>query len=350
MNLDENVEDLKARMAFTMQLLLLVIMGMFLSLHVVLSFAVGGALSALSDEEWVPTSLLFLQSWEFSRISVGVPFVVLTITLVRKWKKRRFGDIRQEAIACMAEDAKGREFKWRELGPEDLLYRSMVHMAQKANIDIPRMFWCSLYIDNAFTFSTKEGTAMVIYDKVVRHPWLKPFASATVAHEIGHIVNKDSKTDMILDLVVDTFGFMFIKGVEFYHKRTRECLIMRSSDTPIYIAVIKAGLFLILGIVMILIGFVPWSWAKGLLWWKGYTAEYMADGIGAKLLSDPMLMPDGQIMSHYIVLNEYEDDEHDCTDVHPPDVGRVRRFMPNFKGNWASAAQDVISRRRLPRS
>jgi Zn-dependent protease with chaperone function len=302
-------------------------------------------LSALSDAEWIPISLHYLRSWEFSRISVGIPFVVLTIAIVWQYKKWRFNDIRQEAIARMAREAGGQEFTWNELGAGDYLYRSMVQMARQANINTPRMFWCSLDIDNAFTFSTKKENAIVIFDKVVRDPMLAPFATATVAHEIGHIVNKDCKTDWILDLIVDTFGFAFVKGNEFYRKRTRECLIFRSSDTPIYIAILNAGLFLALGVIMMLVGFIPWSCAKGLLWWKSYTAEYMADGIGAKLLSDPMLMPDGMIMSHIRMQGSLN--LHNCMDVHPPDVGRVRRFMPQFNGDWKAACRDVIQRRRL---
>lgn len=345
-DLDKNIEELKARGALTMQLLLLVIMGMFLSLHVVLSFAVGGMLSLLSDEEWISTSLLYLQSWEFSRISVGIPFVVLSILLLRKCLKHVWpDDIREVVLSSMRQFAQGRRFAWRELGAADSLYRHMLQMAKNAGINTPRMFWCSIDIDNAFTISTRNEDAIVVFEKAMHHPLLAPFAEATIAHEIGHIISRDCKRDVFLSDTIDVLRSVFIKGLEFYCLRTKECLINRNPDVPMYIAITSAGFFLILGVTMMLIGIIPWSWAKSLSWWRAYTAEYMADGLGAKLLSDPMLMPDGMILSH--VLMQGFLNVHDCTDVHPPDVGRVRRFMPNFNGDWELAAQDVVRRRRL---
>ena len=54
---------------------------------------------------------------------------------------------------------------------------------------------------------------------------------------------------------------------------------MRKEDEPMFIAIISAGIFLILGIGLMLVGFIPLSWAKGLMWWRDYTAEYMADAV-----------------------------------------------------------------------
>lgn len=344
-SLDKNIEELEARGALTMQLLLLVIMGMFLSLHVALSFAWGGLISILSGERWISASVLYLQSWEFSRLSVGVPFVVFSIAFVKELWMWRSNDIRESVLSGMAKFARGRKFSWRELGPGDYPYQCMLQIARRAKIDIPRMFWCSLDVDNAFTISTKKEDAIVVFDKVIRDPILMPFAEATIAHEIGHIVNKDVKRDVLLGLLISIFCAIFVKGQECYHLRTRECLIMRKQDEPMFIAIISAGIFLILGIGLMLVGFIPLSWAKGLMWWRDYTAEYMADAVGAKLIADPMLMPDGMILSH--VLMQGFENKHDFMDVHPPDVGRVRRFMPDFNGNWEAAARDVMRRRRI---
>ena len=304
-SLDKNIEELRARGTLTMQLLLLVTMGMFLSLHVALSFAWGGLMSILSGEQWIPTSLLYLQSWEFSRFSVGVPFAVFSIAFILIYVASRSArpyDIGEEVCRIIENEfAYGKEFQFGEAPPSHWISTAMNKLVSKAKIKAPRLFCCSLPIYNAF-------------------------------------------------------GLLLKTGQKFYQVKTRECLIDRKSNEPFFISLLNAVLFFVLGLLMMVIGWIPWSWAQGILWWRRYTAEYLADAVGGKLLDDHKMMSDMLIVLHFVfhgtsehgkILSVRDDGVTFKVDEHPADIGRVRRLLPDFNGDWDLAFREVIRRRGI---
>lgn len=359
-SLDKNIEELEARGALTMQLLLLVIMGMFLSLHIALSFAWGGLISILSGERWISVSLLYLQSWEFSRFSVGVPFVVFSSAFILIYvasRNARPYDIGEQVYRIIERDfAHGKDFQLEEALPSHWISTSMNQLAKKAKIKIPRLFCCSLPIYNAFAISGRNGDNAIVLFAPMLAPPLIQLKDAVIAHELGHIINKDSKRTHFVLCAINAFGLLFKAGQNFYQVKTRECIIDRKTNEPFFISILNAILFFVLGLLMMVVGWIPWSWAQGILWWRRYTAEYLADAVGGKLLDDHKMMSDMLIVLHVMfhgtsedgkVLSVRDDGVTFKVDEHPADIGRVRRLLPDFKGDWEAAARDVMRRRRI---
>lgn len=359
-SLDKNIEELSARGTLTMQLLLLVTMGMFLSLHVALSFAWGGLMSILSGEKWIPTSLLYLQSWEFSRFSVGVPFVVFSIAFILIYvasRNARPCDIGEEIYRIIKNEfAHGRDFQFGEAPPSHWISTAMNKLVSKAKIKVPRLFCCSLPIYNAFAMSGRNGDNAIVLFAPMLAPPLVQLKDAVIAHELGHIINKDSQRTHFVLCAINAFGLLFKTGQKFYQVKTRECLIDRKSNEPFFISLLNAVLFFVLGLLMMVVGWIPWSWAQGILWWRRYTAEYLADAVGGKLLDDHKMMSDMLIVLHFVfhgvsehgkVLSVRDDGVTFKVDEHPADIGRVRRLLPNFNGDWDLAFHEVIRRRGI---
>lgn len=342
------------------QVIALVLMGMFLSMHALISFVWGGLLSVFLSVKWLPTALHYLQSWEFARLSVGIPFAIMLFCCVRNYLNQRKslpGKINSQVMqAIVGSDGIVEEFP--EYHP---LYADMLAMSKKAGIRPPRLFAChQSETVNAWTMPGKNGeNAILVYSPLLRG-MTRSDLRAVIGHELGHIMGKDVKRNILLRSIVQTLGCFYEKGLRFCLKDAGEVLRDRKG-MPALVAITTAVLMFMTGIVVVCIGFLPWLWSKALVWWREYHDEYHADVRSAWLTGDALGMAEALIVLHWIAVTNGHltgfgllrmargVTQEEQKDVHPPEKFRVRRLKPDFNGDWEAAYLDIMRRRGVLR-
>ena len=356
----ENMKETEAASTLLVQVIVLVLMGMFLSMHVLISFVWSGLLSAFLSVEWLPTAMHYLQSWEFARLSVGIPFVIMLFCCIHNYLnlKRSLPDQINPDVMQSIVGSDGRVVEFPNDHP---LYVDVLKMSKKAGIRPPRLFAClNSRTVNAWTMPGKNGDNAVLVYSPLLDGMTRSDLRAVIGHELGHIMGSDVRRKILLGSVVQTLGCFYGRGLRFCFKDAGDVL-HDHKGMPTFVAITTAILTFIVGIVVVCIGFLPWLWSKALLWWREYHDEYYADARGAWLTGDALGMAEALIVLHWIAVSSgrvtgfgllqmvrsaIQEEEKD---VHPPEKFRVRRWKPDFDGNWKAAYLDVMRRRGISR-
>ena len=353
----DNLEELSNVSNLLIQLILLLLMGMFASFHIMFSFVWSGLLALFLGVEWWPTAIHYLSSWEFSRISIGIPFMVMLFIFIHLYCVIKMFSLPPTINTQTMQNRVGDEGIVRELQEDHPCYSDMLKMSKKAGITPPRIFCCyGAGIINAWTTIGQDGgTGILIYEPLLITMTRKDLQSV-IGHELGHIMGNDTKRAVVLKALVATLECFLGKGIDLclneaggvFHKR----------DLPMFVAVVTSVLVFVSGLIMICLGFLPWLWSRGLVWWREYHDEYHADTRSAFLTGDPQGMADALIVMHWIRktggrVNGYgvfgvirSALGREQKDVHPPSEFRVRKLWPQFNGDWDAAYHDVMKRRK----
>ena len=362
--IEENMKETAAASTLLVQVIVLVLMGMFLSMHFLISFVWSGFLSAFLSVEWLPTAMHYLQSWEFARLSVGIPFVIMLLFFIHNYLTLKplclVKSIDAATLQAMVE-SHGWNGKIVELPDDHPLCCDTRRMATKAGIERPRLFaCCNSDVPNACTTTGRDGTSGIIVCSPLLDGMTRSDLRAVIGHELGHIMGGDVKRAILLGAVVQTLGSFYGRGLRLCLKDAGDVLHDRK-EMPAVVAVTTAALTFLTGILVVCIGFLPWLWSKALLWWREYHDEYYADARGAWLTGDALGMAEALIVLHWLAVSRgrvtgfgllqmarsaIQEEEKD---VHPPEKFRVRRWKPDFDGNWEAAYLDVMRRRGLSR-
>lgn len=355
--IEENMKETAAASTLLVQVIVLVLMGMFLSMHVLISFVWSGLLSVFLSVEWLPTAMHYLQSWEFARLSVGIPFVIMLFCFIHNYltlKPLRLVDsIDATTLQTIAEN-EGWNGKIVELSDSHPICCDMRKMAKKARIKYPRLFvCCNSDIPNACTTTGRDGSHGVIVCSPLIDEMSRNDLNAIIGHELGHIIGNDVRRSVVLDALVRTLKCFYKKGWILCVKESGKAFD-EHSELPAFVKFASALLVFLTGTTFILIGFLPQLWAESLIFWRSYQDEYHADARGAWLIGDGQGMADALIVLHWLIeirvssgiLSRSQDGERD---VHPPEKFRVRRWMPSFNGDWEAAYLDVMRRRGISR-
>ena len=354
-----NLEESENVGTLLIQVIMLILMGMFASVHVVISFVWGGLLSLLLGVEWLPTAMHYLQSWEFSRLSVGVPFSIFLFSFIHIYLVVKSKSLPPVIDAKTMQAIVGDKGTVKELRADHPCYSDMLKMAKKAGMATPRLFGCfGTGNVNAWTITDHSGgSGILIYEPLLITMTRRDLQSV-IGHELGHLMGKDTRRKVVLMALVVTLESILGKGLELCLNESGEVFHKRP-DLPMVVAIMTSVLVFIFGLAMITLGFFPWLWSRGLVWWREYHDEYHADARGAWLTGDPQGMADALIVLHWIGetggrVNGYgvfqvirSAMRGEQRDVHPPSEFRVRKWMPHFNGDWDAAYRDVMRRRGL---
>ena len=358
--IEENMKETAATSTLLVQVIVLVLMGMFLSMHVLISFVWSGLLSAFLSVEWLPTAIHYLQSWEFARLSVGIPFITMLFCCIHNYLnlKRSLPD---QISPDVMQSIVGSDGEVAEFPNNHPLYIDVLKMSKKAGIQPPRLFAClNSRTVNAWTMPGKNGDNAVLVYSPLLDGMTRSDLRAVIGHELGHIMGKDVRRKILLSSVVRTLGCFYSRGLRLCLKDASDVL-HDHKGMPTFVAIMAAILTFIMGIAVVCIGFLPWLWSKALLWWREYHDEYYADARGAWLTGDALGMAEALIVLHWLAVSNgrltgfgllqmarsaIQEEEKD---VHPPEKFRVRRWKPDFDGNWEAAYLDVMRRRGISR-
>lgn len=356
--IEKNMKETAAASTLLVQVIVLVLMGMFLSMHILISFVWSGLLSAFLSVEWLPTAMHYLQSWEFARLSVGIPFVIMLFCCIHNYLNLKQSLPKQISLDVM-QLIVGAQGRVAELQNNHPLYVDLLEMSKKAGLRPPRLFVChNSSIVNAWTMLAGNGDNVVLLYSSLLDGMTRSDLRAVIGHELGHIMGRDVKRKILLSSVVQTLGYFYGRGLRFCFKDAGNVL-HDHKGMPSFVAIITAILTAIMGIIVVCIGFLPWLWSKALLWWREYHDEYYADARGAWLTGDALGMGEALIVLHWIAASNgrvtgfglrrlaRSSIQEEKRDVHPPEKFRVRRWKPDFDGNWEAAYLDVMRRRRI---
>ena len=184
----ENMKETEAASTLLVQVIVLVLMGMFLSMHVLISFVWSGFLSAFLSVEWLPTAMHYLQSWEFARLSVGIPFVIMLFCCIHNYLnlKRSLPDQINPDVMQSIVGSDGRVVEFPNDHP---LYVDVLKMSKKAGIRPPRLFAClNSRTVNAWTMPGKNGDNAVLVYSPLLDGMTRSDLRAVIGHELGHII------------------------------------------------------------------------------------------------------------------------------------------------------------------
>ena len=356
----DNLEEIENASSLIIQVIILVLMSMFASIHVIISFVWSGLLAVLFKVEWMPTARHYLQSWTFARLSIGIPFIVMLIIYIRIYYFLKSisqpSCINTQTMQAMVKD----NGIVAELCSDFPLYSDLMKMAKKAEIIPPRLFAFFISnIINAVTTTGQNGESGIIIYEPLLETMTRNDLQAIIGHELGHIMGDDVKRGLILNALVATLASFWIQGQELVMEKSGEVL-RKHGETPLFVAIVTSLLMIIVGIIMLCLGFLPWFWSKSLVWWRQYHDEYHADARGAWLIGNSQQMADALIVLHCVCKSggrrtghgifqgiRATSDEDNAKDVHPPNEYRVRKLMPKFNGDWEAAYRDVMRRRGI---
>lgn len=360
---DENIEETSCIGSMLMQLMVLVFMGFFFSIHVILSALWSWVLTVGTDVSWSMEFSHLFQSWGFARITVGIPFIIFFFLFGVNCIVYKRLAVPHDLHECLQDLVLGMDnpkAKVCEVSDTEPLYRMLWRMAKKGKIAMPRLFVCyHSTVVNAFTMNGRgKESGILIFDTLL-NGLAAPDVEAVLAHEVGHIISGDCRRDSLVGCAIQTLESFWVRGRILCTKNAHEAIFKKDADQPLPIALISAALLYLLGLGLMAIGWLPMVWAKSLHWFRQYHAEYLADARGAWLTGKPQAMADALIVLHcfsesgghmtgmgvdYALCGARGDGEKD---VHPPAAYRVRRWLPDFDGDFAAAYRDVMRRRGI---
>lgn len=357
--IDKKIEKLESFRILLLELMILVFMGFFFVFHVVCSFLLAVLLS-WGGSGFGTLFSQFFYSWNFARMSVGIPFLILIIIFcyklilvsndesdVCRLIEMEIQKARQKlAMAGIDVTPYLEKLIWQS-SPADPLYQVVNRLATKAGLPVPLLFICSLPVPNAYTITdTKHRSAIVLFEPLLKNMSISDIESV-IGHELGHIISKDVQRGYIFGCALYALQAPLLAGAMMCSVKTREMLIYRKAEGPFIVRIIYAVFLYLFGILLQIIGFLPWSWAKGLEWWYDYYAEYLADARSVKITDNPIGMAEALIVLHHICDGSDRESFNPISimDVHPPSTSRVRQFWPDFNGNFESAYCAIVRRR-----
>lgn len=212
--IEENMKETAATSTLLVQVIVLVLMGMFLSMHVLISFVWSGLLSAFLSVEWLPTAIHYLQSWEFARLSVGIPFVIMLFCCIHNYLNLK-QSLPDQISPDVMQSIVGSDGEVAEFPNNHPLYIDVLKMSKKAGIQPPRLFAClNSRTVNAWTMPAKNGdNAVLVYSQLL-DGMTRSDLRAVIGHELGHIMGSDVKRKILLGSVVNTLGCFYPESVK----------------------------------------------------------------------------------------------------------------------------------------
>ena len=291
---------------------------------------------------------------------MGIPFIIMVFCCIHNYLNLK-RSLPEQISPDVMQSIVGSDGRVVEFPNNHSLYVDVLKMSKKAGIRPPRLFAClNSRTVNAWTMPGKNGDNAVLVYSPLLDGMARSDLRAVIGHELGHIMGSDVKRKILLGSIVQTLGYFYSRGLQFCFKDAGEVL-HDHKGIPTFVAVTAAILTCIMGIVVVCIGFLPWLWSKALLWWREYHDEYYADARGAWLTGDALGMAEALIVLHWIAVSggrvtgfgllqmARSAIQEEGKDVHPPEKFRVRRWKPDFDGNWEAAYLDVMRRRGISR-
>lgn len=174
---------------------------------------------------------------------------------------------------------------------EKALLNIVEEVAIAASLPVPEIYIIEGNEINAFTAGTKPDNTVIAITRGAMNKLNRDEIQGVVAHEFGHIYNKDVKTSMRLAALVMGFFIVFILGLRFlqFSGRGRD----RKNSNLIVVA-----------FVLLAAGAITWFFGSVLKACVSREREYLADACSVQFTRNP----DGLVQALYKIKNDQAHD------------------------------------------
>jgi Zn-dependent protease with chaperone function len=313
---------------------------MILTLYVAtvgtLTFANAKGGNASGDVNWWQPKTLLLVA--------GGTLAIITLGSLYKTFQLRAGGV------GIAEQLGGRRLHGNSRDPlERRLLNVVEEMALAAGTPVPPVY----LLDNepginAFAAGFTPGDAVIGVNRGTVEHLSRDELQGVIAHEFSHILNGDMRLN--LRLMGLLHGILFIAIIGYFLIRGGAVGSHRSSDRRGK----GGGQILLIGLAMLIIGYVGLFFARLIKAAVSRQREYLADAsavqftrnpdgiagalknIGALSAGSRMETAEAENASH-LFFGSFRKSLFQSLATHPPLVGRIQRIDPHFDGDFAAA-------------
>lgn len=340
----ENQKKAKAKSRNIILVFLLFLALQFAALYFLINLYLG---PMVFGEDYISTD----QTLDFFALKIAFSFAAV-VSLLFLFKRMSFFS----NPSSIPEQMSAKEVLSTSEDPEEKVYYNIVsEMALASGLPIPKVYVLKHeQAVNAFTSGYNHQNANVVVTQGALESFTRDELQAVVAHEFGHIVSGDVRSNINLLAVYFSFSAIFIVGMRFFEVLARTGSHRRRSSKKDD----GAGQLMIVAVVIIAVGLVGAFVSRIISAMFSRQREYLADALSVQFTRYPAALASalakirdggGSVLKDVrgaevsaICFSSSLKWMSSVYDTHPPIDSRIKKIDPAFVKVGSSFKKRVI--------